>query len=100
MRWLTRIIDWLKGLKYQPGKPVGKKPRKTSARREKKHYGAHYYLSDLLDNIDEAFTAMNGLKKADKRLYKIFSKIACHVSDTCEMVTKTTGTSTSTTSQH
>jgi len=81
MRWLTRIIDWLKGLKYQPGKPAGKKPRKRSARREKKHYGAHYYLSDLLDNIDEAFTSMDGLKKADKRLYKIFSKIACHVSD-------------------
>mgnify|MGYP001280678920 CR=1 FL=1 len=79
MNWLTKILTWL-GLRYQPYEPE-KKPRKPSARREKKHYGAHYYLSDLLDNIDEAFTSMNGLKKADKHLYKIFSKIACHVSD-------------------
>lgn len=79
MHILRRIYNWFARLLWKPAEP-NKKPRKTS-RREKSHYGAHYYLSDLLDNIGEAFTAMDGLKKADKHLYKVFSKIACHVSD-------------------
>ena len=81
MNILRRVLNWFARLLWRPAAPAQKTKRKPTKRREKHHYGAHYYLSDLLDNIDNAFGAMDGLKKADKRLYKVFSKVACHVSD-------------------
>lgn len=53
--------------------------KKRNMRKEKLHTGAHYYLGDLLGQMDQAFKAMKVLKKANAGTYKIFSKMACHV---------------------
>ena len=81
MRWFSKVINWLKGLIYQPRKPITPKARKATLRRGKDHYGAHYYLSDLLDQIDQTFKGMDALKRADKSSYNIFSKVAFNVAD-------------------
>tara|TARA_R100001443_G_scaffold79083_1_gene86286 strand:- start:348 stop:1496 length:1149 start_codon:yes stop_codon:yes gene_type:complete len=53
--------------------------RKKRKQQKKTHYGAHYYLGDLLDNLDYAFKALKNTKKTNKDAYKLFSKIGVSV---------------------
>tara|TARA_R110002020_G_scaffold76392_1_gene193635 strand:- start:865 stop:1983 length:1119 start_codon:yes stop_codon:yes gene_type:complete len=68
------LKNWLWSL-FTKEKPV----RKKRKQREKAHYGAHYYLGDLLDNLDYTFNALKNTKKFDVSSYKLFSKIGISV---------------------
>ena len=63
-------------------KPEQPKKRKKIKRRERDHLGAHYYLGDLLDQLDNSFKSLDSLKKVNKQAYKTFSKVSCHVAST------------------
>ena len=56
-----------------------KKVRRKVQQRERKHTGAHYYLTDLLDQVESAFTSLNSMKKVSKNAYRTFSKMSCTV---------------------
>jgi hypothetical protein len=61
----------------EPAEPA--KPRKKAVQRDRRHLGAHYYLTDLLDQLEEAFKSLNALRKVNKNSYNIFRKVACTV---------------------
>jgi hypothetical protein len=62
----------------EPAKPA--KPRKKIQQQSREHMGAHYYLGDLLDQLDNSFKSLDTLKKVNREAYKTFSKVSCHVS--------------------
>ena len=55
------------------------KKRKATKQRSRDHLGAHYYLGDLLDQLDNSFKSLDSLKKVNKEAYRTFSKVSCHV---------------------
>ena len=59
--------------------PKPTKKRKAIKQRSRDHMGAHYYLGDLLDQLDNSFKSLDSLKKVNKEAYKTFSKVSCHV---------------------
>lgn len=67
---------WKKSAPEQP------KKRKKIKQRSRDHLGAHYYLGDLLDQLDNSFKSLDSLKKVNKQAYKTFSKVSCHVAST------------------
>ena len=75
---MKKLLEWLKSLFRNPVEKVIKK-RKKSKRRSADHYGAHYYLGDLLDGLDSAFDCLPLFKKTDPEHYKMFSRIGCSV---------------------
>jgi len=67
---------WKKPAPEQP------KKRKKIKQRSRDHLGAHYYLGDLLDQLDNAFKSLDSLKKVNRGAYNTFSKVSCHVTST------------------
>jgi len=57
--------------------PVKKKVKRQQ--RDRFHHGSHYYLTDLLDQMDRAFEGMKALKKADPIAFRRFQKMSCNV---------------------
>lgn len=57
--------------------PIKKKIKRQQ--RERFHHGSHYYLADLLDQMDRAFEGMQALKKADPVAFRRFQKMSCNV---------------------
>lgn len=55
------------------------KPGATRERKSKDHFGAHYYLGDLLDTMDSAFKTFRALKKADPEAFRLYSKIGASI---------------------
>ena len=70
--WWERL--WTRQTEAEPAKK-----KITRKQRERFHHGAHYYLTDLLDQMDRAFSGMDALKKADPQAYKRFLKMSCNV---------------------
>ena len=71
------IANWIKTFRAMFMKPLaGKKKshRRKNVRRDKEHHGAHYYLGDLLDQIDDTFKSLRLLKKHNREDYNLFSK--------------------------
>jgi len=59
---------------------VQKKVQKiVRKQKDKEHFGAHYYLSDLLDVMPRAFLGLNMLQKTDPDIHKLFSKTGCAI---------------------
>ena len=71
---MKKLLEWLRSLFRKPVEKVIKK-RKKSKRRSADHYGAHYYLGDLLDGLDSAFDCLPLFKKTDPEHYKMLSLI-------------------------
>ena len=67
MSFLKKIIDWLLGRRAAP------EQRQKRKRAPKEHYGAHYYLGDLLDQLDAVFRDLPKFKKSDPEAYKLYS---------------------------
>jgi hypothetical protein len=74
MSFLQKIINWLFGRRAAP-EPQKQKRKRAS----KEHYGAHYYLGDLLDQLDAVFRDLPKFKKSDPEAYKLYSKIGASV---------------------
>ena len=76
---INMIKSWWERLwtRQTEAEPVKKKI--TRKQRDRFHHGAHYYLTDLLDQMDRAFNGMDALKKADPQAYKRFLKMSCNV---------------------
>lgn len=68
MRWVRRKPA--PAIKAEPPKPKKRRPR-----REKGHYGTHFYLGDLLDRLDQTFKDMRVLKKSDRDAYNVFKRL-------------------------
>lgn len=75
MSFLQKIINWLFGKKPAAPAKVQRKKKRTS----KEHYGSHYYLGDLLDQLDAVFQDLPKFKKSDPEAYKLYSKIGATV---------------------
>lgn len=56
--------------------------RKQSRRHSGDHYGAHYYLGDLLDNLDNCFEALSTFKKGDRDAYDLYRVVGARVCST------------------
>ena len=67
---------------WKKPEPEQPKKRKKNKQRKRDHLGAHYYLGDLLDQLDNSFKSLDSLKKVNKQAYKTFSKVSCHVAST------------------
>ena len=76
---INMIKSWWERLwtRQTEAEPVKKKI--TRKQRERVHHGSHYYLSDLLDQMDRAFEGMRALKKADPIAFRRFQKMSCNV---------------------
>ena len=72
-----KLLQFCKGLfSAKVQKKVQKIVRKQ---KDKEHFGAHYYLSDLLDVMPSAFLGLNMLQKTDPEIHKLFSKTGCAI---------------------
>jgi hypothetical protein len=86
LAWLKRLVAglWSRRAKAGAAPPAAKKRRA----RQKDHYGAHYYLGDLLDRADEAFQDMVNLKRADPDIYDIFHRTGVAVCSSDALYTR------------
>ena len=76
------MLTWIKSLfaRWLKKSDGESSPRRhTATRRPKEHTGAHYYLSDLLDNIDRAFKDFRAFKTADKEAYSLYRHLGAAV---------------------
>ena len=64
---------------WKKPEPEQPKKRKKIKQRERTHTGAHYYLGDLLDQLEGSFKSLDTLKKVNRSAYNTFSKVSCHV---------------------
>ena len=64
---------------WKKPEPEQPKKRKKIKQRERTHTGAHYYLGDLLDQLEGSFKSLDSLKKVNRSAYNTFSKVSCHV---------------------
>lgn len=71
------FFEWVKSLFL--GKRVAKKNRVQ--RREKSHFGSHYYLGNLLENMDMAAEDFRLLRQSDVDAYKMFRRVGCSVAN-------------------
>ena len=80
MNVINKVWTWFKSyfVKQQGIKDLQKR-RVKIFRHGKLHTGAHYYLSDLLEQLDDAFEKLKVLKKTDRHSYNYFSKVSCNV---------------------
>ena len=80
-RILLALKDWF--LSLWVGKPIemaaATKKRQVKQRVEKQHFGAHYYLSDLLDQMDKTFDDMELVRKFDKDVYDMARHLGASV---------------------
>jgi len=67
---------------WKKPEPEQPKKRKKIRQRSRDHLGAHYYLGDLLDQLDNSFKSLDSLKKVNRGAYNTFSKVSCHVTST------------------
>ena len=67
---------------WKKPEPEQPKKRKKIKQRSRDHLGAHYYLGDLLDQLDNSFKSLDSLKKVNRGAYNTFSKVSCHVTST------------------
>ena len=76
-----KLLQFCKGLfSAKVQKIVQKKVQKiVRKQKDKEHFGAHYYLSDLLDVMPRAFLGLNMLQKTDPEIHKLFSKTGCAI---------------------
>lgn len=74
LNFLQRVLNWLFRKKTAAAPVKVKKKRKS-----KEHYGSHYYLGDLLDQLDAVFHDLPKFKKSDPEAYKLYSKIGATV---------------------
>lgn len=77
---INTIKSWWQRLWSRQTDVEPTKKKVTRKQRERAHFGAHYYLSDLLDQMDRAFDGMKALQKADPIAYRRFRKMSCNVS--------------------
>jgi len=73
---IQRIVDWFRA-KFFSNK--AEKPKRKYNRKSKEHMGSHYYLSDLLDQMPDAFLGLELLRKVAPETHKLFSKTGCAV---------------------
>ncbi len=71
MKWILRL--WRRWFGQSAAKPV--KPRAQ----KRKETGAHYYLSDLLQELDECFRHLPKLRKSDPEAYKMYGRVGATV---------------------
>jgi len=76
--WVKSKFQFLRPKKFNADNFVKRAKRKM---RSKKHFGAHYYLGNLLDRLEEHFDCLKLIKKADKDAYDLFKNIGMTVSN-------------------
>ena len=72
--WVKQKLNAVFGRATPDKTDITDKTKRKSARRNKNHYGAHYYLGDLLDQIDGTFAGLRLLKKHSRDDYNLFSQ--------------------------
>ena len=72
-----KLLQFCKGL--FSAKVQQKVQQIVRKQKDKEHFGAHYYLSDLLDVMPRAFLGLNMLQKTDPDIHKLFSKTGCAI---------------------
>jgi len=72
---IRAILDWIVSL-FRRGPAVAEpqKPKTKRARREKDHFGVHYYLGDLLNALESIFEDLPLLKKSDPDAYAMINR--------------------------
>ena len=75
---MKKLWAWIVSL-FRKDAVAPAKVASARVRRSKEHYGAHYYLGDLLDRLDGVFQDLPKLKKADPDAYALFSKFGATV---------------------
>ena len=68
-----KLLQFCKGLFSVKVQKIVRKQK------NKEHFGAHYYLSDLLDVMPRAFLGLNILQKTEPEIHKLFSKTGCAI---------------------
>lgn len=63
----------------EPLPEVLRAPAIRRPRREAEHYGAHYYLGDLLDRLEDYFDALKALNKANPKMVDNIKQFGCSV---------------------
>ena len=72
---IGRFVTWIRSFFQKP-----ESKRKQAKRREKEHFGAHFYLGDLLERLDDVFQDLRLFRKLDPDAFKIFNKTGATVS--------------------
>lgn len=77
LAWIRNFIArlWPRKAGAAPAAPAVKR----RPRQQKEHYGAHYYLGDLLDHADDAFEHMALLKRGHRDMYDLIHRIGVSV---------------------
>jgi hypothetical protein len=82
MKLFRKLLEFMK-TKFWRGlfssKIQNKVKKIVRKRKDKEHFGTHYYLSDLLDVMPRAFLGLNMLQKTDPEVHKLFSKTGCAI---------------------
>lgn len=79
MKILLRFWRWLTS-RFQRAPIIDAAPtNQRRPRREKDHFGAHYYLGDLLDRMDEVFEHLPLLKRADPDAFDMYSRMGASI---------------------
>jgi len=82
MKLFRKLLEFMK-TKFWRGlfssKVQNKVKKIVRKRKDKEHFGTHYYLSDLLDVMPRAFLGLNMLQKTEPEIHKLFSKTGCAI---------------------
>ena len=87
MRFIKTMIEKFLALFKKPEEPVAPQAvtRKKPQRKEDTHWGGHYYLGDLLENLDDAFSAFDVMRKKAPDAYCDLHKIGCAVANSAAL---------------
>ena len=82
MNAIKKLIAAIKRLFTKAHAPeVAPTPRVNRPRVSADHFGAHYYLGDILDNAKECIRDMRKLKSADREAYDLFSRTGAAITN-------------------
>ena len=77
---MNRLIAWIRSFFQRTEvKHFNDRKRRKTKRHSAEHFGAHYYLGDLLDSLDSAFNCLGVFKRNDPIHYKMFSRVGCSI---------------------
>lgn len=76
---LTSVWRWFFPIKEDAPTRAPAPAKRKAVRREKEHFGAHYYLGDLLDALDMTFSHLPAFKRGDREAFNLFQKLGASV---------------------
>jgi hypothetical protein len=78
---MIKYIKKIWSLFFGSKKYAKKQQKRTSLKAPKEHFGAHYYLGDLLDRLEQTFKHLPKIRKADRDAWDLYSKVGATVCD-------------------